>query len=94
MPDRVLVIRKTKDGTRLEGTLPENHVFSARFIEREIASGLVEVTIRLRPDKGKAQTYVLQGFERVTDNEGNVVTDDAGNEKVNFTGWKAKRKTG
>ena len=61
---RALVVRRTAEGTRLS-QIPDDHVFSARWVARELASGLVEVELRIKPDDGPVQKYTLTGFEPI-----------------------------
>jgi len=83
-------VRRTAQGTRLQ-QVPDEHVFSARWIAREIASGLVKVTITLTPDDGEPQTFEMRGFEPLLDGEGKPVEDGDGNVRLNFTGWQARK---
>lgn len=80
-----LIIRKRRDGTTtIQGDLPVDHVFSARWIERELGD-LVDVTITVKAD-GVEQAYRLEGFEQIDDGEGGT--------KPNFTGWVATQVEG
>lgn len=83
---RTLVLRRSRDGgVRVEGgNVPDPHTLSARFIQREIESGLVSVQVTLNVEGGPL-VYELSGFEPF---EG--VTDDDGNPKLNFTAWKVR----
>ena len=90
---RALVIRRTAEGTRLS-QIPDEHVFSARWIARELASGLVEVELRIKPDDGPVQKYELTGFEPILDDQSQPVLDDQGAPRLNFTGWQASRSAG
>jgi hypothetical protein len=57
-------LRRAKDGQlRFTGDAPDHHVFSSYFIERELATGGVDVTITLANE-----TYRLINF---TDESGN-----------------------
>lgn len=80
-----LVIRRTNDGTKIEGNPPEEHSFSARWIHQEIQNGLVEVVIRLKPDQGDAVEYSMTGF-------GPINEDDP--ENFNFTDWRGEHTDG
>lgn len=73
-----LTIRKTADGVVFEGALPDEHTFSSRFLDREIASGLVAVQVVIHGSEGDL-VYEAIGYER--DEDGNP----------NFTGLKARR---
>lgn len=80
---QALIIRKHVDGTRsFEGELPGEHVFPARWIQREIGD-LCEVKITVKTSGGKAD-YNVTGFL--------VEQDEDGNEVVNFTGLVATRE--
>lgn len=70
-----LIIRKTEDGTRLEGGAPDEHTFSARQIERELADGLLEVRVTLNTTDGP-HVYRLQGFEQVENEETGETTSN------------------
>ena len=81
-----LVIRRRRDGsTTFESDLPPSHEFSARFIEREIETGLVEVTVKVTTDDGEVE-YKLDGFAVIEDPE-------TGEERPNFTGWRCTKTT-
>lgn len=92
---RSLVLRRSRDGAvRVEGgNLPDPHTLSARFIQREIESGLVSVQVTLNVEGGPV-TYEMVGFEPFED-----AVDADGNPKLNFTAWslrlaeQPKRKT-
>lgn len=87
---RALLVRRTDQGTRLQ-QVPDEHVFSSRWIARELAAGLVKVTITLTPDQGDPHTFELEGFEEIRDDKGDPVTDSDGNVRLNFTGWRARK---
>ena len=72
-----LIVTKNKDGS-VEMDVPDEHVFSARWLEREIESGLVEVFIRLNAND-EATLYKMEGF----------AVDDEDESKTNLTGWHA-----
>jgi hypothetical protein len=74
-----LILRKTEDGVRVDGDAPEEHVFSARHIERELAEGLIEVFVHLNTTDGP-HIYKLQGFEPNPENEDGEVT-------ANLSAW-------
>jgi hypothetical protein len=77
--DASLVIRKKRDGTVvLEGKLPKQHTFSARWLDREIKSGLVDVCITVHTSDGDLD-YQMTGYEG--SEEG----------RLNFTGLEAKQ---
>jgi hypothetical protein len=90
---KTLQVRVTSDGTRLDAT-PDQHTFSARWIERSIGSGLARVTVELRPDQGEPVVYELTGFERIMGDDNKPVLDDSGAERINFTAWAAKKSGG
>jgi hypothetical protein len=74
-----LTIRKRVDGTvTLENeSPPEEHTFAARFIQREVASDVVEVLVKLKLDTGEV-VYRMVDFEK----------DENGN--PNLTGWECE----
>lgn len=75
-----LIIRKRANGeVHLEGDPPDEHVFSARHIERELQTGLIEVLIGIRTDDGP-HYYRLQGFEP-------TVNEETGETTGNLSGW-------
>lgn len=76
---RTLVLRRSRGGgVRVEGgRAPNPHTLSARFIAREIESGLVRVQVTLDVEGGPL-TYELVGFE---DHEPG---------KPNFTAWRCR----
>lgn len=84
---RTLVLRRSRGGgVRVEGgNAPAEHTLSARFIQREIESGLVSVQVTLSVE-GEPVVYEMEGFEPF---EG--VTDADGAPKLNFTAWKVRQ---
>lgn len=83
---RTLVLRRNRDGgVRVEGGhAPDPHTFSARFIEREIESGLASVQVTLNVEGGPV-VYELVGFEPFED-----AVDAEGKQKLNFTAWQCR----
>lgn len=81
---RTLVLRRSRDGgVRVEGgNAPTEHTLSARFIQREIESGLVSVQVTLHVE-GELVVYEMAGFEPFED-----AVDADGKPKLNFTAWK------
>lgn len=77
---RAFVLRVTDQGTRLDQA-PDEHVFSARWIERALAAGWAKVTIELTPDAGDGAVYTLAGFDRVAE----------GSDQPNLTAWRARK---
>lgn len=77
---RAFVLRVTDQGTRLEQQ-PDEHVFSARWIERALAAGWAKVTVEITPDAGPGAVYDLTGFDRV----------DEGSEQPNLTAWRVRK---
>jgi hypothetical protein len=75
--DKVMTVRKRADGT-VEASIPDEHVLSARWIQRHLEEGLAEVTITI-----DGQAFKLGGFDRV----------DADNPEsdFNFTAWQISR---
>lgn len=91
---RVLLIRKTAEGTRLQ-QVPNDHTFSARWIARALADGLVKVQITVTPDQGEPQAYELTGFEPILDGDGQPALEaDGETVRLNFTGWQATKGAG
>lgn len=78
-----LIIRKTEEGTRIEGDPPDEHVFSARHIDREIQSGLIEVLVGIKTDDGP-HYYRIQGFEP-------IVNEETGETTPNLSAWVGTR---
>lgn len=83
---RSLVLRRGRDGgVRVEGgSLPDSHTLSARFVQREIESGLVSVQVTLNVEGGPV-VYEMTGFEPFED-----AVDGDGNAKLNFTAWQMR----
>lgn len=83
---RTLVLRRSRGGgVRVEGgNVPNPHTMSARFIQREIESGLVRVQVTLDVEGGSL-VYELTGFEPFED-----AVDADGNPKLNFTAWRCR----
>jgi hypothetical protein len=80
-------LRKTEEGTKIVGKVSEvseEQSFTPRFLEREIASGFVEVEIKLKPSKGKAIVYRVTGF-------GPLDKDNPDDDRVNYTDIRAER---
>ena len=78
-----MLLRRTEDGV-VFGTEPQdNQSFTPRFLEREIASGFVEVEIKLKPAKGKAVVYRVTGF--------GPLDKDNPDGRVNYTDIQAER---
>lgn len=77
------MLRRGRSGrVRGEGGQPPNpHTLSARFIQREIESGLARVQVVLDVEGGPL-VYELTGFEAHEDG------------KPNFTGWKVRLAEG
>jgi hypothetical protein len=85
-----VIIRKRRDGaTSFEGALPERNTFAARFINRELGD-LVDVQVTVRTSDEVA-TYRLVGFEQHLDSDGSPLLDDAGEPKLNLSGWVCER---
>jgi len=71
MTGRALLIRKRRDGSVVvDGGLPDRHVFSARWIARELGH-LCRVTVTLTTSEGE-QLYELEGFEPLDNGEPNL----------------------
>jgi hypothetical protein len=83
-----LVMRRRRDGSvTVQGGLdafPDEHEFSARWIARELASGLAQVRVAVNTAHGQV-VYEFTGFSELD------VTDDEGNPKLNFTGWRCRK---
>ena len=80
MSARVLELRRRANGkTEVVGDPPDDHVFSARFIARELGQ-LAKVTVTVTTDAGDVD-YELTGFEPIAEGE----------EELNFTAWRARR---
>jgi hypothetical protein len=83
-----LVMRRKRDGSvHVQGGLdgfPDEHEFSARWVARELASGLAQVHLTVNTAHGQ-MVYEFAGFAELD------VTDDEGNPKLNFTGWRCRR---
>lgn len=78
----VMVLHRKQDGSVTGQRMPDQHILSARFIERHLG-GLVEVKVTIKTDDGD-KTYNLTGFTRVT--EGDKDSD------FNFTSWELDAK--
>ena len=87
MTDRVLELRRTSEGVRIVGDVPEDHVLTSRFIAREIESGFAEVTITLHPYDSDPIEYKMVGFDA-------LVPEDEDDERVSYTSWKVERTGG
>jgi hypothetical protein len=72
-----MTVRKRADGT-VETSIPDEHVLSARWLQRHIEEGLVEVTVSI-----DGQEFKLGGFDRVN-------PDDPESD-FNFTAWQISR---
>jgi len=82
---RSLVLRRGRDGSvRVLGDLPDEHEFSARWIARELATGLASVQLTVNTTNGPV-VYDLTGFSELD------AVDGDGNPRLNFTGWKCRR---
>lgn len=75
-----LILRKTEEGTRIEGDAPDDHTLAATFIQRELATGLLDVTVTLNLKDDETVEYTLQGFEPNEDGQ------------PNLSAWVLKRK--
>jgi hypothetical protein len=88
-----VTIRKRRDGTvTFEGSLPEQHTFAARFINRELGD-LVDVQVKVTTSDEVA-TYRLVGFEPHRDEHGEPILGDDGEPKLNLSGWVCERVEG
>jgi hypothetical protein len=76
-------LRKTEEGTRIVGEAPEEQSFTPRFLERELATGFVEIDIKLKPHKGKAVVYRVTGY--------GPLDKDNPDGRVNYTDIRAER---
>ena len=86
-----LLVRRRGDGSvEIQGGAPVEHVFPAKWLAREIASGLVSVEMTLRAANGVAY-YEILGFEPLLEANGEQARDSNGDLRFNFTGWHAKR---
>jgi len=79
------VLRRDRSGSvKIQGEPPTEHEFSARWIAREIQSGLASVRITLNTSSGPI-AYDLVGFSELD------TAGEDGQRKLNFTGWKCRR---
>lgn len=71
-----LVLRRSADGLRVTGALPEEHAFAPAFLERGIASGDISVSVTLHTQAGD----VIYRLKDLSD-------DDGGR---NVTAWRCE----
>lgn len=82
-----LTFHRRDDGSvTIAGEAPDEHVFSARWLARELGQ-IASVTIHLDTDDGVVD-YELTGFGEI---EGQ--TEDDGSPKLNFTALHATKVT-
>ena len=78
-----MLLRRTEEGMKIEGEALDNQSFTPRFLEREIASGFVEVQITLKPVGSKKVVYRVTGF--------GPLDKDNPDDRVNYTDIQAER---
>jgi hypothetical protein len=85
-----LILRKRADGRRtLESDLPDEHTFSARWIQKELGD-LARVTVTLVTEDGEVD-YVMESYEPIVGPLGRQVRDEQGDLRWNWTGLVCRR---
>lgn len=76
-------LRRTEEGVKIVSEPHDEQSFTPRFLERELASGFVEVTITLKPVGSKKVVYRVTGF--------GPLDKDKPDGRVNYTDIQAER---
>ncbi|TQS30042.1 hypothetical protein [Microbispora sp. KK1-11] len=91
---KALMIRRTRDGNvKVRGDFPDEQTFPFSWLQREIASGMVEITVTVNHEDGPT-VYAFEGFEPHVDADGRPERDKNGDPKLNFTAWKCRKVEG
>ncbi len=88
---KALMIRRTRDGNvRVRGDFPDEQTFPFSWLQRELGTGMVEITLTVNHEDGPT-VYAFEGFEPHVDGDGRPVKDKNGDVKLNFTAWRCKK---